>query len=224
MSEQERRIVVAGLEVRKAGEAALRTLVGYAAKFNVRSEDLGGWVEEIKPGAFDSVLQGRPDVRALVNHDPSMVLGRSTAGTLRLSADGVGLRAEMDLPDTQPARDIAVSVERGDVDQMSFGFRVAEGGALWDLDADPAVRTVNSIAELLDVSIVTYPAYPQTEVGLRSLKEARAAVADGHRHCGNCGAHYYGKADGRGHDCPRHSAPVERLAREARWNELGKEV
>jgi HK97 family phage prohead protease len=198
MSEQERRIVVAGLEVRKAGEAAaLRTLVGYAAKFNVRSEDLGGWVEEIKPGAFDSVLQGRPDVRALVNHDPNMVLGRSTAGTLRLSCDGVGLRAEMDLPDTQAARDISVSVERGDVDQMSFGFRVAEGGALWDLDSNPAVRTVSGIAELLDVSIVTYPAYPQTEVGLRSLEEARAAAQP---------------------------APVERLEREAQWNELGKEV
>lgn len=177
MNEQERRIIVGNLEVRSKADAAdQRTLVGYAAKFDVRSEDLGGWVEELKPGAFDAVLKTKPDVRALLNHDPNHVLGRTTAGTLRLDADKVGLRAEMDLPDTQIGRDLAVSIERGDIDQMSFGFRVLPGGALWDLDSDPAVRTVSEVGELFDVSVVTYPAYPQTEVGLRDLQAAREAA------------------------------------------------
>lgn len=176
MTEQERRIIFGNLEVRKAAEAEARTLVGYAAKFGVRSEDLGGWVEEIKPGAFDKALEGKPDVRALLNHDSNHVLGRTTAGTLRLSADSTGLRAEMDLPDTQIARDLATSIDRGDIDQMSFGFRVGPGGALWDLDSDPAVRTVSEVAQLFDVSVVTYPAYPQTEVGLRDLEAARRAA------------------------------------------------
>ena len=196
MQEVERRVLTVPLELRRAAD----TLVGYAAKFNVRSEDLGGWVEQITPGAFDSVLQNKPDVRALLNHDPNHVLGRSTAGTLRLSADGIGLRAEMDLPDTQAARDLATSIDRGDIDQMSFGFRVGPGGALWDLDSAPAVRTVNEVAELLDVSVVTYPAYPQTEVGLRSLEEARKAAA------------------------PAPAAPVERLKREAEWHERAKDI
>lgn len=168
----ERRVMVGKLEVRSA-ETGPPKLVGYAAKFDVRSQDLGGFVEIIKPGAFDRVLKNGHDVRALVNHDPSLLLGRSSAGTLRVEADEVGLRAEMDLPDTQLARDLAVSVGRGDIDQMSFGFRVEPGGALWDLDVEPAVRTVQEVAELLDVSVVTFPAYPQTEVALRSLEQAK---------------------------------------------------
>jgi HK97 family phage prohead protease len=197
--DEERRVLTAKFELRKAADKPA-TLAGYAAKFNVRSEDLGGWVEEIKPGAFDKVLQAKPDTRALLNHDPNLVLGRTSSGTVRLSTDDVGLLAEIDLPDTQAARDLAVSIGRGDIDQMSFGFRVAAGGALWDLDSDPAVRSVSEVAELLDVSVVTYPAYPQTEVGLRSLQEARAAVLK------------------------PEPAPIERLRREIASRDRGYEI
>lgn len=170
--ETERRVAVGKLEVRSTGEGPAK-LVGYAAKFNVRSDDLGGWVEEVRPGAFDKVLQGQHDVRALVNHE-GIPFARSSRGTLSLSVDDVGLRVEAEIP--QSRRELIEALERGDLDQMSFGFRVAPGGALWDLDSEPAVRSVNEVSELLDVSVVTFPAYPQTEAALRSLSEARAAA------------------------------------------------
>lgn len=174
----ERRVAVAGLQVRAKGTegAAAKTLVGYAAKYDVWSEDLGGFRERIQPGAFDKAMAEGHDVRALVNHDSNIVLGRTTAGTLRLSTDETGLRMEVDLPETQAARDLAVSVERGDIDQMSFGFMIGPGGSSWDLEATPAERTITEVAELLDVSVVTYPAYPQTEVALRALDQAKAAA------------------------------------------------
>jgi hypothetical protein len=176
MEKTERRVMVGGLELRTEPDKTPQ-LVGYAAKFDVWSDDLGGFREKIAPGAFDRALREGHDVRALVNHEPSLILGRSTAKTLRLSIDQVGLRMELDLPQTQVGRDIATSVERGDIDQMSFGFRTEPGGSVWDLDADPAERVITEIAELFDVSVVTFPAYPQTDVALRSLDEARASVA-----------------------------------------------
>jgi hypothetical protein len=174
LPEVERRIAAGKLEVRAAGEGGSQKLVGYAAKFDVWSEDLGGFRERIQAGAFDKALEGDHDVRALINHDSNLLLGRTKAKTLRLSTDEVGLKMELDLPDTQVARDLATSIERGDIDQMSFGFWIKAGGALWDLDAEPAERTVTEVAELLDVSVVTFPAYPQTEVALRSLGQAKA--------------------------------------------------
>jgi HK97 family phage prohead protease len=175
MSDVERRIGISKLEVRSA-ETGPPRLVGYAAKFDSWSEDLGGFRERIKPGAFDRALAGEHDVRALINHDSNLILGRSRSGTLRLSSDEVGLRMELDLPDTQVARDLSTSIQRGDIDQMSFGFMVDRGGSLWDLDAEPVERTITEVSQLLDVSVVTFPAYPQTEVALRSLGEAKAAV------------------------------------------------
>jgi uncharacterized protein len=173
MQREERRIGFGRLEVRRA-ENEVPKLVGYAAKYDAWSEDLGGFREKIQPGAFDKALKEEHDVRALMNHDSNLVLGRTKAGTLRLETDDVGLRMEVDLPDTQAARDLSTSVQRGDIDQMSFGFMVGSGGALWDLDADPAERTITEVDRLLDVSVVTFPAYPQTEVALRSLDQAKA--------------------------------------------------
>lgn len=170
MDKTERRII-GGLELREAGEGAPQ-LVGYAAKFDVWSEDLGGFREKIAPNAFDRALREAHDVRALVNHDPSLLLGRTESGTLRLSVDSVGLRMELDLPGTQVGRDTATSVGRGDMNQMSFGFRTL--GDAWNLEPTPAERTITDV-ELFDVSIVTYPAYPQTDVALRNLDAARAA-------------------------------------------------
>ena len=140
-------------------------LVGYAAVFNRESENLGGYVEIIAPGAFDDVLDD--DVRALWNHDPKYVLGRTKVGTLHLEVDEKGLKVEITPPDTQWARDLMESIRRGDVDQMSFAFEVADGGDEWVKKDGKTVRTIRRIGRLYDVSVVTFPAYPQTEVTLR---------------------------------------------------------
>lgn len=141
---------------------------GYAAMFNTLSENLGGFREQIHAGAFDRVLTD--DVRALFNHDPSFILGRTTAGTLQLDADATGLRYRIDPPDTQYARDLHKSIERGDVTQSSFAFQVGEDD--WSEDDDGRlIRTIHSIKRLFDISPVTYPAYPDTSVAARNIDQ-----------------------------------------------------
>jgi HK97 family phage prohead protease len=143
-------------------------LSGHAALFDCLSEDLGGFREKIAPGAFAESLAS-DDIRALFNHDPNFILGRNRAGTLRLTEDEVGLRIEIDPPDTQACRDLLVSIGRGDVNQMSFGFIVRPNGQTWEKDPEGRVlRTLNSI-QLLDVACVVYPAYPETTIAVRSL-------------------------------------------------------
>ena len=136
-------------------------LTGYAAIFGQLSEDLGGFREKIRPGAFRRTLQAGADVRCLLNHDPSLLLGRSTAGTLRLNEDSRGLHYEVDLPDTQVGRDLFTSVSRGDITQSSFGFKCVS-------DTWPS-RDMRELVDvdLFDVSPVTYPAYRNTAVGVR---------------------------------------------------------
>lgn len=144
---------------------------GYAAVFNRWSEDLGGFRERIKPSAFRDAIK-RSDVRALFNHDANYVLGRSTSGTLELKEDKRGLHISNDPPDTQWAKDLMTSVNRGDISQMSFGFTVGEDE--WNEDKDGMVsRTINKIDHLFDISVVTYPAYPDTSVALRSLEKMK---------------------------------------------------
>ncbi|MFI6609283.1 HK97 family phage prohead protease [Streptomyces sp. NPDC050507] len=172
--QKETRTVSSEFEVRAAASGG-SVLVGYAAKFGTRSQDLGGFVETIALGAFDRALQEQHDVRALFNHDPSLILGRSGAGTLRLFTDDVGLRYEVDLPDTSAGRDLAESLRRGDVAESSFSFRVLDQD--WSLDADGRdLRTITDLA-LYDVSPVTYPAYLDTSSALA----ARAAAAAAHQ-------------------------------------------
>lgn len=143
---------------------------GYAAVFNQLSEDLGGFREQIVAGAFSERLAD--DVRALINHDSNLVLGRTGPKTLSMSEDTHGLAVDIVLPDTQFARDLAVSMERGDVSQMSFAFTVAADGQAWQRDGTgPWIRTIKRVARMYDVSVVTYPAYPQTDAALRSLEE-----------------------------------------------------
>ncbi len=145
-------------------------LDGYPSVFNVKSEDLGGWREIILPGAFDKTIQ-EADVRALINHDPNLVIGRTKNQTLTLKPDIHGLRMNVQLPDTTYAKDLMVSVKRGDIDQMSFAFQVVRdqwqevnnGG-----EAPEITRMVREV-KLLDVSPVTFPAYPQTSVYARSM-------------------------------------------------------
>lgn len=184
MTDFERRFFESGkIEIRKADggdKPSPITLRGYAAKFDVMSENLGGFREQIAPGAFADVL--KDDVRALFNHDANQVLGRTTAGTLRIAQDSTGLYYEVDLPDTQAARDLVISIERGDVSQSSFAFRVAPNGDSWDENEDGViVRTITRFARLYDVSPVTYPAYPDATVGMRSLEAWKASrAAAGH--------------------------------------------
>lgn len=141
---------------------------GYAAVFNQLSEDLGGFREKIAPGAFKKSMRG--DVRALWNHDSSQVLGRTKSKTLRLEEDDKGLAIEIDPPDTQTARDLMHLIERGDVDQMSFGFRMIKDK--WETEGGKDLRTLIEV-QLLDVSPVTFPAYPKTEVAVRGLEAWR---------------------------------------------------
>ena len=140
--------------------ASGKTLTGYAAVYDVDSEDLGGYRERIAPGAFDAVLASDADVRALLNHDENIVLGRTKSGTLRLSSEKRGLRFECDLPESRS--DLREAVKRGDIDGASFRFIVG------DEDWDGELRTVQSVDKLLDISLATVPAYPAASVELRT--------------------------------------------------------
>lgn len=155
---------------------------GYAAVYNSVSEDLGGWKEVIEPGFFRDVLSN--DVRALFNHDNNYVLGRTRSKTLELKDEEEGLRANMQAPDTQWANDLRTSMMRGDIDQMSFSFRVKPGGAAWEERPDGSYlrRLLPGGAErLYDVSVVTFPAYPQTSAFARSeFEEFRSKQAGNH--------------------------------------------
>lgn len=165
--EIEKRSVMEAPEVR--ADDGKRTMAGYAAVFNSEA-DIGGYFREvIKPGAFADTLKSA-DVRALVDHDSGRVIGRSKAGTLRLKEDERGLAVEIDLPDTTDGRDIGELVARGDIDGMSFGFRVTHDE--WDETVEPNVRTIHAI-ELHEVSAVTWPAYSDTALAMRSRDEAR---------------------------------------------------
>ena len=135
---------------------------GYPAVFNSLSVELWGFRERIAPGAFANSMGD--DVRALWNHDTAIVLGRSKAGTLSLAEDNTGLKIEI-LPPASAASYVE-SIQRGDVDQMSFGFRTLE--ETWDEDGEGVlIRTLTKV-KLYEVSPVTFPAYPATSVGVRS--------------------------------------------------------
>jgi len=160
------------VEVRARDEGGA-TLAGYAAVFDSASEDLGGFVEEIKQGAFRKVLRTKPDVRFLINHE-GVPLARTKSGTLRLKEDprGLYIEADLDTEGSERARELVAAIERGDLDQMSFMFRVQPEGREWYFpeDADePARRVIYEVAELFDVSAVTFPAYPATEIGVRGM-------------------------------------------------------
>lgn len=144
-------------------------IYGYAAVFNSKSELLFGMFEEyIDLRAFDNVLT--QDVRALFNHDANLLLGRTQSGTLKLSVDEIGLKYEIDVPDTQLGRDLLVQLERGDITGSSFGFELEENGDVWDEKATPIKRTLLNVKRLIDVGPVVWPAYPETSAGIRSAE------------------------------------------------------
>lgn len=176
--DRERRFHTGGVEYRAAGDDKPATIRGLAAVFNKRSENLGGFVEVIAPGAFDEVLED--DVRGLFNHDGNILLSRlavplGTNGGLALRQTSEGLEYEMSPLDTQTVRDLVIEpIKAGLLDQSSFQFRIAPGGAVWDEDDDGVlVRTVQKIGRLYDVSPVTLPAYTDTKVAVRSMEAWR---------------------------------------------------
>jgi HK97 family phage prohead protease len=166
---QERRDVPLPLKVetRADGKPMIR---GMAARYGVRSVDLGRFTEEIKPGAFDNVMraEGR-NVVGLFNHEPNYVLGTERAGTLRLAATADGLAYELDPPSTR--EDVVELIQRGDVWGSSFAFTVAEGGDEWTTDENGGhLRYIRAIGGLYDVGPVLTPAYRDTTVAVRSLE------------------------------------------------------
>lgn len=150
---------------------------GYAAVFDSWSVDLGGFREIIRPDAFAPALENKPDIRALVDHDPGRIIGRTAAKTLWVSQDDDGLAYLIDVPDTRVGRDILTSIERGDVTGSSFSFRLTPDGDLWSIDRDGTlVRELVRIGVVYDVGPVTFPAYPDTSAVKRSLGTIRAAL------------------------------------------------
>lgn len=161
---EQRTVTLSGLQVRAAANDMPATILGHAALFNTKSVFLYGFREIIEPGAFKESLAG--DIRALWQHDTARVLGRTKAGTLRLWEDDQGLAFELNPPDTADGRDAVTLIERGDVDQMSFGFNTPFGGDSWTEDEDGIpLRKLRTIS-LMEISPVTWAAYPDTGVGV----------------------------------------------------------
>jgi HK97 family phage major capsid protein/HK97 family phage prohead protease len=176
-ADRETRAVAARLEVRTESGSP-PTLTGYAAVYNSKSLDLGGWVEVIRPGAFTRSLTSNPDVRALVNHNPSEIIGRTRAGTLKLAEDAHGLRVEIQPPPTSVGRDAIENVRSGLIDAMSFAFTTKRDTWTPGADGGPPVRELHDV-DLIDVSLAAFAAYPETSVAARrSLERWQAAQAD----------------------------------------------
>lgn len=149
--------------------ASLGKLSGYAVIYNSLSQDLGGFVERVLPGAAKNSLAKPDNIRAFVEHDPHKILARVGSKTLELSDREKGIYFELSLPDVSYARDLGVLVERGDISGVSFGFKVNPGGDKWELRNGQLTRDLTSI-ELHEISIVADPAYAETSVAKRSME------------------------------------------------------
>lgn len=159
-------------EYRALEEDGERYIEGYFAVFNSNYEIYPGITESIAPGAFASALSG--DVRALTNHDTTLVLGRNRAGTLELREDSVGLWGRIRLnPQDGDAMNLYARVQRGDVDQCSFGFEIADEKVEF-LDDGSAHWTILRVDPLYEVTVATFPAYQETSVAARTAQTETA--------------------------------------------------
>jgi HK97 family phage prohead protease len=175
----ERRFAESRVDVRLRSEGESRlTIGGYAAVFNKRSDDLGGFYEVIAPTAFnESRGRGFPGLVALYNHDQNILLGTTAARTLRVDVDNVGLAYDVDLP--QARADLYELVQRGDVSKSSFAFAVVgKDGDHWEMDERGLVRRTLLNAQVFDVSPVNTPAYQDSSVGTRSGELALRSLAE----------------------------------------------
>lgn len=193
MTEQvEKRIYSSEITLERRAEGDPMLMRGYAAVFDQLSLPLGwGFREKIRAGAFAASLAD--DVRALWNHNPDYVLGRSTNNTLRLNEDELGLRIEIEPPATQLAQHFMANIERGDVNQMSFLFRALDEE--WDEIDGELVRTLTKV-KLYEVSPVTFPAYPQTSVSVRDGSAGSPAAGQGAFYIPEMPAQFRAKLDG----------------------------
>lgn len=160
-------------ELRVSDTEDKHEFIGHAAVFDSWSETLGGifpFKEKVRKGAFEQSI-GSDDIRALFNHDPNYVLGRNKVGTLELEEDDVGLKVKITPPETSWAKDLATSIRRGDISQMSIGFVVEEDK--WTTHNGIDTRELIKV-RLFDVSTVTFPAYTQTDVGIRAMDEYKS--------------------------------------------------
>jgi HK97 family phage prohead protease len=172
-------------ECRAIASGRTLKLEGHAAVFNTRA-NLGQFQERIMPGAFKRALAAEQGVPFLWNHNKEKILGRTTAGTLRLKEDSKGLHYEVDLPNTEEARGYHESVRRGDVTGSSFAFNLQKGDDEWSEEQDEdrsfhALRTIRNVTNLVDCSAVTSPAYDGTDVSARNVEvpfEIRSRVAE----------------------------------------------
>lgn len=172
-----RELLTNKIEIREDDEGK-RMLTGYAVKWGEKSQVLGYFYkfrEQFKKGAFADSLE-KDDQRFLWSHDPSKVLGRTKNRTLRLEEDDVGLRFELDLPNTTLGNDTYESIKRGDVDGVSFGFKM-EDHEIEEPDDDLPLRTVKK-ARLLEVSAVAFPAYPDSEVSARGYDPLKEYITE----------------------------------------------
>lgn len=185
LPEPERRHYQGELVLEERQDGAAARIKGLAAVYDSLSVDFGGFREKIRPGAFRAVLAANPDVRALVNHSANRMIGRTKSGTLILSEDQRGLHYEVEVADTSAGRDAIEQIKRGDLDGSSFAFRVEE--AEWREEEGVTIREIIQFSELADVGPVTYPAYEDTTVAMRSLERWSQAngmaVADALRRC-----------------------------------------
>lgn len=170
------------VEIRTSQEGTLKAhsdddgpkvISGYALKFGTRSHNLGGFIEMIDKRALDQTDMS--DVRALIDHDPSKILGRTSAGTLKLEVDDIGLRFDVTLPNTQYASDLYENLRVGNISNCSFGFMLGKDGDSFTRDQETGLplRSLRNISKLTDVSVVTYPAYEDTDVTIakRNLQQ-----------------------------------------------------
>ena len=157
------------LEIRSTGNLRSngKKLQGYAAIFNSEA-DLSGFSEVIRNGAFRKTLESGSNVRALYDHQGSALLGTTRGGTLQLREDAHGLAFELALPDTTHGRDLAILVDRGDVQGCSIGFRVPEGGDRWEERGQTLVRELLNV-DLVEITLTSDPAYQDTTVALRNM-------------------------------------------------------
>ena len=153
-------------------ENGMPRIVGYAAVYDQLSDPLP-FREVIKPGAFDRTLAEGADVRALIDHDAGRVIGRSKSTTLTMESDARGLKVRIDPPNNTQGRALVESIRRGDLDGMSFGFMTRSDQ--WRVDDGEEIRELLDV-DLFDVSVVAFPAYPQTEAGLRSRAAWRKSL------------------------------------------------
>lgn len=171
MTEKEIRNLTGALEVRDSESDDKNIIEGYSLKFNSWSEDLGGFREIISPEALKNTDMS--DVRALIDHNSSSILGRTIANTLKLEVDDVGLKFRCHLPNTTYAKDLMENIRSGNISQCSFGFTLADNGDEFTYDEEQRIykRTLKDIKEIVDISVVTYPAYKDSEVApaLRSI-------------------------------------------------------